>query len=327
MNDQFNKIVNELNLGSIIEESSRVSGGLTHRMFKVVTTNGKYIIKLLNPSIMKRPTALPNFNRADSYEEILKNNDISAIYSLKINDKKLQCIDGQYLYVYEWYDGRTLIDDEITKSHCEKIGSVLAKIHNIDLKEENYIGTEKHIDWNFYIEKCREENIELYNLLYDKIGLLNESMNKGNDAIKNIPNVVALCHNDMDSKNVMWIDDEYKLIDLECLDYSNPYLELFELALCWSGYEKSNIDFDLFKAFINSYIENTDLNMNINWENIYYSNNGRLEWLEYNLKRALLIECSSDEEQKIGIKEVKETIDHIVYYDKVKQSILKNMQF
>ena len=44
----------------------------------------------------------------------------------------MQEIDGQYFYVYEWYDGKSLKDGEITKYHCEEMGKVLAKIHNID---------------------------------------------------------------------------------------------------------------------------------------------------------------------------------------------------
>ena len=118
--------------------------------------------------------------------------------------------------------------------------------------------------------------------------------------------------------------NNYKLIDLECLGYSNPYLELYELALCWSGYEKCNIDFKKFNAFFESYIENTSLDMNIDWESVYYANNGRIEWLEFNIKRSLMIECDK-EEQQIGINEVKETIEHVVYYDKVKDEILKNI--
>lgn len=58
---------------------------------------------------------------------------------------------------------------------------------------------------------------------------------------------------------------------------------------------------------------------------MYYSNFGRLEWLEYNIKRALRIECDTDEEQQMGISEVKETVEHIIYYNNVKDKILKNI--
>jgi hypothetical protein len=58
---------------------------------------------------------------------------------------------------------------------------------------------------------------------------------------------------------------------------------------------------------------------------MYYANNGRLEWLEFNIKRSLMIECDTQEEQEIGINEVKETIEHVVYYDRVKNDILNNI--
>lgn len=325
LNRFFDKMVNSFELGNIIEEPSKVTGGLTHRMFKVVTDECRYIVKLLNPSIMKRPTAMGNFERADRLEEILKDNGVSAIYSLKFNNKKMQEIDGQYFYIYEWFDGKSLKDGEITKYHCEEIGSVLARIHNIDLKKENNDFKEKNIDFEYYINLAKKMNSPIYEMIYDKLDILNESMKKGNSAIHKLPNVKAICHNDMDSKNVMWLNDEFKIIDLECLGYSNPYLELYELALCWSGYEKCNINFDLFKTFFNSYFKNTSLDPNIDWESMYYANNGRLEWLEFNIKRSLMIDCDSKEEQEIGINEVKETIEHVVYYDKVKDDILKNI--
>lgn len=45
-------MVEELNLGNIIEEPLKVTGGLTYRMFKIVTDKGRYIVKLLNPNII-----------------------------------------------------------------------------------------------------------------------------------------------------------------------------------------------------------------------------------------------------------------------------------
>ena len=209
----FDKMVKKLNLGNIIEEPLKVTGGLTHRMFKIVTDEGRYIVKLLNPNIMKRPTAMSNFNRADRYEEILKENGIKAVYSLAFNDKKMQEIDGQYFYVYEWYDGKSLKDGEITKYHCEEMGKVLAKIHNIDLVNSEFSDNEKNIDFKYYMDLSKEKESPIYDLIYDKLDILNDSINKGNEAIKHLPKYLSICHNDMDSKNVMWLGEDYKLIE------------------------------------------------------------------------------------------------------------------
>lgn len=318
-------IADNLQLGKVLEKPVQVTGGFMHRMFKVVTENGKYIIKLLNPNIMKRPTAMGNYKTADGIEKILKQHNIPAVYALEFNGTAMQEICGQYFYIFNWYDGKSLKDSEITAYHCEQIGKTLAEIHNIDLKSEPFKRDEIDINWQKYICLAKELNSPIYDIISDKIDLFNESMTKGNEAIKKMPPVKAICHNDMDSKNVLWLVDEFKLIDLECLGYSNPYLELFELALCWSGYETCNIDFKLFNTFFKAYFKNTKLNTHIDWEVMYYSNFGRLEWLEYNIKRALRIECDTDEEQQMGISEVKETVEHIIYYNNIKNEILKNI--
>ena len=110
INDFFEKLVYNLGLGKMTDRPSRISGGLTHKMYKITTDKSKYIIKLLNPNIMKRPSALENFEKADEYEEILKANNIDAI--------------------------------------CEKIGRVLSEIHNITLNEDTWKEKAKNINCN-----------------------------------------------------------------------------------------------------------------------------------------------------------------------------------
>ena len=321
----FENIVLKYHLGNLIEEPSRVVGGLTHKMYKLVTDKGIYVIKLLNPNIMKRPTALSNFEKANKYEKMLEDNHIPAIYALEFNGQKLQIEEGQYFYIFNWYDGKSLKDAEIKKEHCEKIGKILAEIHNITVKEDYWEEDLKDIDWNYYLNIAKAKESPIYDMLSDKIDLLNKSMKQGNEVANKLPNYITVCHNDLDSKNVMWINDEFKIIDLECLDYANPYLDLFTLALCWSGYETCNINFELFNTFINSYFELSKIDRNIDWSILYYANNDRLKWLEYNIKRSLMLETDSKEEQELGIKEVKETIEHVVYYDQIKDKLLENL--
>lgn len=64
-NDILTAVSENLQLGKVLEIPVQVTGGFMHRMFKVVTDKGRYIIKLLNPNIMKRPTAMGNYKIAD----------------------------------------------------------------------------------------------------------------------------------------------------------------------------------------------------------------------------------------------------------------------
>lgn len=318
----FCKLTAQLQLGNLLSDEVRVYGGFMHRMYRLDTETGTYVVKLLNPNVMTRPEAMDNYAQADRLESIVEKNDIPIIPSLFFNGKKMQEINGQYFYVYEWYGGKSLKGKGITTLHCQQISRVLSLIHHIDIKKEKYQRNLINIDWSYYIELSRKQSPVIYGLLNGNKELLSKSQNSGNHAIQNVPAVVSICHNDMDSKNVLWMNEDFRIIDLECLNYSNPYLELFELALCWSGYEECNIDFELFETFINAYFGEETMPC-IDWESIYYSNYGRLEWLEYNVKRALMIECDTTEEQKLGMEQVKETMEHVIYYDKVKDDILR----
>ena len=319
--DILNKICLQLDLGEILIEPTQLKGGFMHKMYSLFTTKGKYAIKLLNPYVMKRDTVFENYNIAEELEAKLEQTDIPILPALTFNGKKMQEIDGQYFYLFDFYEGKSLKGEEITIEHCQKIGEFLAKIHNIEKKAQPYNRSEINVDWDMLIEKLAKNNAELYNLLSAKRDILYESQQKGNLATKKMPPVLTICHNDMDSKNVLWNGDDCRIIDLECLCYSSSFVELYEMALCWSGYENCNINFELFKTLIKSYADNGGELTN-DWETIYYSSYGRLEWLEYNVKRALGIDCGEDEIE-MGISEVRETMEHIVYYNDVRDGILE----
>jgi hypothetical protein len=56
-------------------------------------------------------------------------------------------------------------------------------------------------------------------------------------AADRLPRRTALCHNDMDAKNVLWQGGDFRIIDLECLGPANPEQEMLDLAISWAGYE------------------------------------------------------------------------------------------
>lgn len=60
-NIQFEKLCNILGLGHMIGSPKAITGGLLHRMYSIETTQGKYVVKALNPQIMLRTVAIQNF--------------------------------------------------------------------------------------------------------------------------------------------------------------------------------------------------------------------------------------------------------------------------
>jgi len=98
-------------LGKMIANVESVSGGLMHRMYKVITDSGVYAVKHLNAEIMKRPDAHGNYARAEKIEEILGNTDIPIVPAMVINGKKMQKIDDQFFYVFRNCAKITCTDD------------------------------------------------------------------------------------------------------------------------------------------------------------------------------------------------------------------------
>lgn len=181
------KIAQQLNLGMILSPPEQLHGGLMHKMYSLVTEKGKYAIKLLNPYIMKRETAMANFQAAEQLEKLVEQYPIPILPAITFNGQKMQEIDGQFFYLYEWYEGASLKNEVITITHCREIGKTLAKIHQINRKKVPFKRNEIQIDWDTYIAKMAFQDESLYELLKQNRSLLYESQEIGNQAIKKIP--------------------------------------------------------------------------------------------------------------------------------------------
>ena len=125
----------ENNLGEKILEVRKVTGGLSHRMYKVTTDKAIYAIKELNPNVMKREEAYANFVFAEKVVDIAIKNGISAVGAIKLNGEIMQKIEDDYFMVFDWIDGKVLLPNEINEMHCQIIARELAKIHNIDFSK------------------------------------------------------------------------------------------------------------------------------------------------------------------------------------------------
>ena len=321
----FEKAAEALSLGKLMSDPVQISGGLTHRMYRLETSCGIFAAKMLNPVIMQRPTALANYARADELEDVLKEHHISAVYALERNGQKLQLLDGRYFYVYEWFDGKPLQSGEITGPHCYRMGRALADIHGIRLLSESSPAENPWIDWAFYLRLAEKADRSVYLMLHDALPMLDGCLTKGLAAVCRIPAFTAICHNDMDPKNVLWAREQYRIIDLECLGEANPYCELYETALCWSDCGAFTVDYDRFAALLRGYFTHSSLSPFVDWEALYTANIGRLYWLEYNLRRTLRIECSDEEECCLGLREVHATLEQIRHYNRMQDDILSEI--
>jgi len=315
-NLQFEKLCNILHYGEIVGIPEAISGGLLHRMYAIETTHGKYAIKALNPQIMLRPVAMQNFINSERIANIAANR-IPALPAKKINGTFMQEVDNQFYLVFDWVDGESLKPNEIYIHHCEKIGAILAEIHMTDFSELGIINdwsdNVQLTDWNYYLQKGQENNAVWVNLLLEIIDKIYDWNALANKSAKQLASDMVISHRDSDPKNVMWNQDNPIIIDWEAAGYVNPMQELIETAIYWSENGIGNIDKERFFAFIGGYKKKYGI-LKANWRMVLESGFGKLDWLEYNLKRSLWIECTDEEEQQMGTAQVTVTINAIKHY-------------
>ena len=248
--DFFINICKTLSLGKLQTPVTAVSGGYMHKMYRMETAQDTYAVKLLNPSVMQRPDVFRNLHLAESLEQELQNAHIPIVPAHIYNGEKMQCLQNQYYYVFDWLDGKALHDGAIKPQHCEIMGSILAQIHQIPCDASVPPSEVPNVDWDFYIAKSETDCPKIAKKLYVYRDLLYRRMENGARAIQNLPQETCISNGDMDSKNVLWQAGKPYLIDLESLSYGNPYTELFQLALCWAGYESCHLRYRRLEAFL-----------------------------------------------------------------------------
>ena len=321
----FRKAARQCGLGDLETAPLRVSGGYLHRMYRLETASGRYALKLLNPVILKRTEAMGNFERAEKLEEILHRQGIPLIPALEAGGRKMQCVDGRFFYLFHWSEGKALDWHEIKEEHCRAAGGILARIHKVERQEVPYQGEKFDTDWDGYIEKARRECPEIAGELSENREILYAAQREYNAAQDSAPGVRCICDGDMDCKNVLWEDGKPFLIDLECLDYGNPFLEMFQLALDWAGGSVCDMEFARFDAFYEAYRKEYG-EMQADLRALSGVGFGWLDWLAYNVRRALGMECGDEEERRLGIREAHETIRRIVFYTSVRKELLAHLE-
>lgn len=306
------ELIHTCELGELLADVETVSGGLMHRMYKVITSSGVYAVKHLNAEIMKRPDAHENFARAERIERILENSDIPIVPAMVIGGNKMQKIADQFFYIFKWQEGQIADWNHISNEMCYKAGNILGRIHAIEPKNtEHKTGESSHIDWHGYVCKAKKEDSEIASILAENEELLYDVESELNRARASLPDILCVSNEDMDPKNIMWENGNPWMIDLECLDYGNPISHAMQLALQWSGIVTCDLDVDKMIAFFDGYLEAYD-NCFRGYSDVVGVAYTWIEWLEYNIQRAFG-NCMDEAERKLGVSEVRNTMDRIKY--------------
>lgn len=301
-------------LGKIQGEPLPVTGGLLHRMYHVVTDQGEYAIKLLNPDIMKRPKAMDNMINSERVAALIAAyfahgtaDSMPVVAALKCGGQHLlsTCPSApdedhipaadppQYALAYPWLNAHSLFAPEISVAHCQKLGCTLGRIHHADFQLEGMApkaSARPLYDWQGYLAMSREQEVPWLADYEAMLQNLSRWDRAAVDAMESVNSFQVISHRDLDPKNVLWQGTEPRIIDWEAAGYVNPYQELLEVVNYWGRDESGHYAPDLCRALLREYTQHMDL-QKADWTPIFAcSYDNMLGWLEYTLKKSLGLE-------------------------------------
>lgn len=324
MKQFWNALCREWQLGEPMKEPVRVSGGYMHKMYRLDTPRGSYAVKLLNPEVMARPQALGNYRCALRLEQILEEHALPIVPALSLHGQKLQRAGEQYYQLFLWVDAFALARDEITPAHCACIGALLAKQHAITAS-----GAALQVDvrggkpepFGFAWEQAAAEAQKRCNAiaapLAEALPLLREAQEAYNQAVAALPERTAICNGDMDPKNVLWQNGRPLVIDLECLAWGNPLMDLLPLALDWAGGANQRLDEKRLTAFLAAYRQISGA-WALPWQTLTGIGFAWLDWLNYSVRRA--IDGEDEETLQTGVQQTVDTLERIRSFAAVRKT-------
>ncbi|MDR0914556.1 MAG: phosphotransferase [Oscillospiraceae bacterium] len=226
----FDYAVNQLLKSELIRKPVPISGGLTHKVFCVATTQGKYALKLLAKPLTATPEAKEAFVLHEKLgEQICTAAGLNGVFPLEFNGKTLHTFEDECFFVYDWYDGYTAQHNAVTTAQLQKMGEMLATVH---------------------IAGTTPEALHFASL---------QNGSKTTAAKTTLPLVASHC--DMDIPNVLWSENAQPVIlDWELSGLVNPYSELVRTALYWNGYINCSINFAGVEVFARAYKKRIEKN-------------------------------------------------------------------
>jgi Ser/Thr protein kinase RdoA (MazF antagonist) len=296
----FELICQHFCLGNLSHIPVKISQGLLHQVWRVITTHGQYAVKFLDQN--RQDNRLLNPNQTQIIASRLQRFGVPAIVALSVENQYLFNINAQQILVFPWSEGRPR-DIKILKSkHVAAVGKTLAEIHQLNFSAGDYTVPL----WGCYSEK--QWQALLAPMAFTELSFLQKELPQiiawsasARQAFAVLNTHVVLSHRDLILENILWQDQSLVLIDWDYAGPINPQLERWIVACNLSGITTPQPRKKLFDAFMQGYDAIGFVSKIYSQDILLAGYRGYvLDWIALNCQRAVDI----PEYRSLAIKEV-----------------------
>lgn len=307
-NDLLTQICTQYELGHCLTKPSLCAGGRLNQVWKIRTSTGFYVIKILNPAVIHLPEQFENYRIREVITSRLQDT-VSLVCAIKNNqDDVLYNLHDNVIMVFPYIEGHPITQAEIHSIHSKTLGKALAKIHtkNVKLSNAPAVNVYQPNTLNDIKQLIRHQAFQALNI---DIVFLETLCEQYKIYLPILSSHLIISHRDCDTKNVLWDNNnQYYIIDWESAGLINKTHDTLATALYWSLSQAHQLNTNLFHEFIHAYINhNGSLNQKEIEAGLFGLLGDWLGWLDFNFQR-MTKNPIEDTEFELGRNEAKLTM-------------------
>lgn len=202
-----------LNLGKPRDGLSSIAGGFHHRVWRLETESGTFVVKQLAPDTdLTDEAVIRRYNVTESIASKFAECGLSTVSALCQDGNYLQVIDAEAYLVFPWTDAVALDDGEVSTHHALAVAKLLAKMHSADIEvagvEAELGEPSRENDVDEMVSIAVKEGLKIAPLLSEQRPLLMRIARQYHKALPLLERRQIISHGDLDQKNVLWDSDE-----------------------------------------------------------------------------------------------------------------------
>ncbi len=248
-------------LGPAVAPPERMTGGLTHRLYRVRTPRGSFAVKLLSADALAETGFRAQVRQGERIAAAVAAAGLPAVAAHAVAGEPLLTVGAETVLVYPWVEGQALSSFPAGHYRAGKIGTILGQMHHRlslpSLAEEippPVVLTFTEAEWADMADQACHTKADWAEPLAAALPYLARWGNRYTEAQQTLAGRWTLSHGDLHQQNVLWTDEDTPwLIDWESAGWQQPAKEAVVCALEWSGFVEGDPDLPTFRAFLDAY--------------------------------------------------------------------------
>jgi aminoglycoside phosphotransferase (APT) family kinase protein len=277
---------------------TRVPGGLTHRLWRLETSEGAFAVKEISRDL-NRPDFFSWLDRAFTLERAAYDAGVMMprpVPALATSGCLAQLLgDGDrptFVRVHEWVDGEQLNNAALyPPGDAARIAAQLARIHALGMHPAAGAPSPLKVAdpayWRELADRCARAGQRWAGDFRALLPVIDE-MEAYVAAARDDPTPPVLSHRDADAKNTLrTAAGELLLVDWDAAGPVHPRHDLANTALVWAGVGLGEPDEAVLRAFLDAYRAAGGATIRFEGSDLAEMVSVHIWWIDFNIRRAL----------------------------------------